>query len=82
MNKFNQYDLVKIVRLNRQFTSKECMPGTRTPKVGDQAYIVEIYDKPKLGYELESVNEGGQTDWLVTIDPADLDMELVSRSKI
>ncbi len=57
------------------------MPGKRTPKIGDKATIIEIYDNPSLGYELESTIEAGETEWLVSISSADLGMELIPKSK-
>jgi len=82
MNKFNQYDFVKIVRINKQFSKEECTLGKRIPKVGDKASIIEVYEKPCLGYELESTNEQGETNWLVTINSEDLEMELIAPSRI
>jgi len=80
MDNFNQYDIVRIVRLNRPFALKECLPGKRTPKVGDKATIIEIYTNPTLGYELESTNQAGETEWLVSIRSSDLVMELIPKS--
>ena len=80
MNKdeVQQYDYVRITEVRRNFRREECLPGTRIPEVGDTAAVIEIYDKPVLGYELESVDEDGQTNWLVTITPPDLEFERVT----
>ncbi len=79
MNKanINQYDYVRITAVHRRFSPEDCVPGTRLPEVGDVAAVIEIYDKPELGYELESVNEQGETNWLVTVAASDLEFEKV-----
>ncbi|MDA8098198.1 MAG: hypothetical protein M0042_01070 [Nitrospiraceae bacterium] len=79
MDNFQQYDIISIRRVNRQFTLDECKPGGRTPEVGDEATIIEVYANPGLGYELECVSKSGETEWLISISPDDLDMEVVGR---
>ena len=71
-----QCDIVKIVGVNREFSQNECIPGTTTPKIGDVATVLEIYHNPMLGYELEACKDG-ETLWLASIDPGDLDMEKI-----
>ena len=73
-----QYDYVRITAIRRTFLKEECEPGTRTPIVGDIAAVIEIYDNPKLGYELESVNEEGETNWLVTVAATDMEFEKIT----
>lgn len=69
-SKIRQYDYVRISKVCRHFRPDECKPGNRTPVIGDIAAVIEIYNKP-LGYELESVNENGETNWLITMEPSD-----------
>ncbi|MEN6319552.1 MAG: hypothetical protein ABFD82_12445 [Syntrophaceae bacterium] len=76
-NGVQQYDYVRIMAIYRKFSKADCMPGTRVPEVGDIAAVIEIYDKPELGYELESVNERGETNWLVTVATSDLVFEKI-----
>ena len=77
-SEIRQYDYVRITKVCRFFSQEECKPGNRTPVIGDIAAVIEIYDKPKLGYELESVNEKGETIWLITINASDLEFEKVT----
>jgi hypothetical protein len=75
---FKQYDVVKIVRLNK---SEWAVDGfsRRPPQVGDIATIVELYASPQIGFELECVAPDGQPQWLHTVTPADIEFELMSR---
>lgn len=52
--------------------------GTRLPAVGDVAAVIEIYEKPQVEYELESVNEDGDTNWLVTVAASDVELERIN----
>jgi len=72
-----QYDVVRILAINRGFKENEYYPGTRSPAIGDLATVIEIYKKPELGYELESVNSKGETDWLVSMSPEDMEFEVI-----
>jgi hypothetical protein len=76
-NDIRQYDYVRITEIHRKFSQSDCIPGTRIPEVGDIAAVIEIYDKPELGYELESVNERGETEWLITVAASDLVFEKI-----
>jgi len=74
---FRLFDVVKIIKLNRTFDLKEITIGERVPKVGDKATIVEIYNNPILGYELECVGKDASTIWLTTFNPNDAVFELL-----
>jgi hypothetical protein len=76
-NDVRQYDYVRITAIHRNFSKAECRPGTRAPKIGDIAAVIEIYNNPARGYELESVNERGETEWLITVAAADLVFEKI-----
>ncbi|WP_240612688.1 DUF4926 domain-containing protein [Alteromonas flava] len=52
--------------------------GNSVPKVGDIGTIVEIYTTPCLGYDIECSDEKGVTKWLVTFEPSEIKMEVVS----
>jgi len=43
----------------------------------DIAAIVEVYEKPRLGYELECT-AGGKTEWLQSFAAGEIQLELVS----
>jgi hypothetical protein len=49
----------------------------RVPKIDDIAAVIEIYNNLALGYELESVNEWGKTNWLVTVAAPNLVFEKI-----
>ena len=77
---FHQFDVVHIKKLNRVIGLAECIPGTETPKVEDIATILEIFEIPTLGYELECVNpETGETKYLVTVNANDIVLGLLAR---
>lgn len=76
-NDIRLYDYVRITAIHRNFSESDCIPGTRVPKIGDIAAVIEIYNKPALGYELESVNERGETEWLITVAASDLVFEKI-----
>jgi hypothetical protein len=69
------------MQVNKSFTLNDCIPGKRKPEAGDKATIIEIYKNPILGYELECTNETGETEWLVTVQPSDLDLKLIHKCK-
>jgi len=78
--KYKQYSVVRLKEIKKQFTESESYLGTRLPKVGDIATIVEIYESPTLGYELECENKDGSANWLLTFSPEDAIFELISES--
>ena len=77
--KFNQYSVVKIISINRKINADDFDLNKRAPKVGDIATIIEIYEKPSLGYELECTDKNGITEWLATFAPEDADFELIEK---
>ena len=74
---FQPYSLVRIVRLNKRFTNDDLSTAKRAPMVEDVAAVVEVYKSPGLGYELECVDEAGDTQWLVTFAVEDGELENV-----
>ncbi len=78
--KYKQYSTVKLKEIKRQFNNNDLSVGERTPQVGDVAAIVEVYENPSLGYELECVDENGITQWLVTFSPEDAEFELINEN--
>lgn len=73
-----QFTVVRIKKINKAFRKEELFNGERLPEVGDVATIVEIYEEPNLGYELECCNENGGTVWLMTFHPEDAEFEIVA----
>lgn len=78
--KYKQYSVVKLKEIKKQFNKNELSFGTRQPKISDVATIVEVYEDPTLGYELECVNKDGTTNWLATFLPEEVVMELISEN--
>ena len=79
--KYNQYSLVRLKKIYKQFDESELAIGKRAPRIGDIATIVEVYEKPVLGYELECSDENGMTEWLVSFSPHDAEFELTNKDK-
>ena len=75
---FKQYDTVRITKLRETPAVDTLGISRRLPKVGDVAAIVEVYETPSLGYELECTS-AGQTEWLHSFRAEDIDLELVAR---
>jgi hypothetical protein len=75
--KYKQYSVVKLKNIKRQFSVDELSFDKRAPKVGDIATIIEIYEKPTLGYELECSDENRITEWLFAFSPEEVEFELV-----
>jgi hypothetical protein len=79
MADFRQYDIVRIKAIHRVVRLSDCVPGSETPKAGDIATIVEIFEKPRLGYALECINEiTGETKYLTILAAEDLELELAT----
>jgi hypothetical protein len=79
---FIQYDKVKILSLNREFSIEEILTGSRVPQIGDVASIVEVYTNPNKACELERIFMSGDTAWRATFELNDAQLELVSMPKI
>ena len=79
---FQQHDVVRIVKMVRNFEYVKSPINLRRPAVGDRCTIVEIYDNAELGYELECTNAAGETQWLLTYAANEIELELVSRPAI
>lgn len=69
-----QYSVVKIKSLNKEFERTECSFGSRVPRVGDIATVVDVYDGT---FDLECSDENGITLWLEIFNLSDADLELV-----
>lgn len=70
-----QYSIVRIKRLKKQFEHSSLSIGTRVPKEGDVATVVDVYDD---AFDLECSDEDGSTAWLELFELDDADLELVS----
>jgi hypothetical protein len=55
------YDAVRIEELYKAADLSDS--DIRQPRVGDVAWIIEIYENPP-GYELECSDKDGTTEWL------------------
>jgi hypothetical protein len=73
---FAQYDMVKVVGLHKAVSFEHDSSNQRSPRVGDIAYIVEVYSNPP-GYELECSATNGETEWLLAFSPSEIELELV-----
>ena len=58
---FKQYDLVKLIEINKKYDEDYLKYNKRLPRIGDIATIIEIYTSPCLGYELECSDKNGIT---------------------
>lgn len=75
--KFKQYDAVRVKSILVPIESLNDELNRKSPKVGDVAYIIEIYENPP-GYELECSDADGITQWLKVFRPHDVEFEFVS----
>lgn len=75
---YAQYSVVKLKRIYSEFNDSELQFDQRTPRVGDIATIIEIYQSPCLGYELECCNKNGITEWLIAFSADEVVLELLS----
>jgi hypothetical protein len=67
--RYEQYSVVKIKSINKTFDADDFKLNNRLPEIGDIATIIEIYEEPSLGYELECSDKKGITAWLITFSP-------------
>jgi hypothetical protein len=79
--KIKQYDIVEITKINciRDFTLGG--PNSRKPEISDVATVVEIYESPCLGYELECVESSGETNWLHSFPDKDVELKILGNLK-
>ena len=81
MNKnIKQYDVVKIIKINNLNNFTIDSFNKKVPKIGDIATIVEIYNNPSLGYELECTNGNG-TNYLHSFFDSDIELEVLKNLK-
>lgn len=78
--KYKQYSEVKLKKINRHFSKEGLYFDKRAPQVGDVATIIEIYESPSLGYELECSDENGITEWMVTFSPEEVELEIIDEN--
>ncbi|WP_090368217.1 hypothetical protein [Ferrimonas sediminum] len=70
-----QYSVVRIKRLKKQFEHSDLSVGTRAPRAGDVATVVDVYDD---AFDLECSDDDGSTLWLELFRPDDADLDIVS----
>jgi len=75
--KFKQYSVVRIKKINKEFDENDISFNNQLPQIGDIATIVEVYENPNLGYELECPNDDGTYKWLMTFSSTEIDLELI-----
>jgi len=75
--RYKQYSVVKLKKIFRRFDLNDLKFDKRHPQVGDEATIVEVYESPTLGYELECSDKNGVTEWLVTFSPEDAEFDVI-----
>lgn len=49
----------------------------REPRVGDVAWVIEIYESPP-GYYLECSDKDGITEWMQIFRPEEIELEKIS----
>jgi hypothetical protein len=69
-----QYSVVKITKLNTVFKVHENNFGSRPPRVGDIATILDVYED---AYDLECSDSDGVTIWLEMFNTSDATFELI-----
>jgi hypothetical protein len=75
---FKQYDVVKIKSFKNPNNLIKSIDDERLPEIGDIATIIEIYNKPRIGYELECSNsKNGFTIWLHSFAEEEIELEKV-----
>ena len=78
---FEQYEVVKILEINKKFDDDTLKFNKRLPRIGDIATIIEIYTTPCFGYELECCDKNGIPNWIIAFSPEEVKLELVSTVK-
>lgn len=76
----NQYDVVRITALHRDFEDSDIWLGSKLPALGDKATIIEVYESPLAAFDLESVAPDGSTNWAATFEPGDAEFEVVQQN--
>ena len=76
-----QYSQIKVTVLRRTFKASEII-GYGHPEVGDLAWVIEVYQQPTLGYELECVDDYGLTKWMASVAPDDFEYEVIKRGYV
>ncbi|MCL2914287.1 hypothetical protein L2725_10960 [Shewanella corallii] len=69
-----QFSVVKIKSLHKEFKHSENSFGSRVPRVGDVATIIDVYNG---AFDLECSDQNGVTLWLELFEAKDADLELV-----
>jgi hypothetical protein len=70
------YERVRVVTLPPNYRWSSAGFSKRAPRVGDVCYIIEVYEGPRRGLELEcSDPRTGETEWMETFDEAEIGLE-------
>ena len=68
------YEPVRIVKLRQPARVEH--GDIREPRVGDVAWVIEIYENPP-GYHLECSDKEGITEWLQIFRTGEIELEKV-----
>ena len=68
------FDKVQVVNLRQCRDKNLYIHDVRPPKIGDIAYIIEIYTIPELAYEVECSDIDGSTVWLSVMFPDEIEV--------
>ena len=74
---YKLYSVVKIKTQHKSFSAENISMGGGEPKEGDLATIIEAYESPSLGYELECSNDNGVIEWLAAFSREVAELETI-----
>lgn len=66
------FEPVRVLELRR--SAYVALGDIREPRVGDVAWVIEIYEDPP-GYYLECSDKQGVTEWLQIFSPEEIRLE-------
>jgi len=79
MGRIRQYDVVRIDSVHKDLSGSHCFQPVSQPVVGEEATVVEVLAKDV--FILESVNDAGETLWLIEVSARDVDLTVTWDSK-
>jgi len=79
--KIEQFDIVKIRSIKKQQVLQKMSQDKCSAKAGDIATILEVFQNPVLGYELEcSDSTTGETIWLSGFKHDEIELEILFKN--
>jgi len=71
---FKKFDKVRIIKIRNINMKLRSRLEVATPKAGDIAVTIDVYERLILGYELECSDKDGISQWQLAFTPCEMEL--------